>query len=237
MKCKNCDAGLTSPIGVTLKVCPFCNTNNSTTCYNCGASLTSPKGITLSSCPFCNGVSLKSESTRQNLEGITEYNQGILCKKRNDYVGAVEWFSKAMEKGYEGAEADINYCLGFMYGAGYGISRDDTLAISKICKAAEQGHDEAQYHLILMYLSNRNYEKAKEWCLIAENQGNEITQPFVNRMKNSKKGEKWDVEAQSLLGIRYMKGGYRNAVAEEWLRKAAEQGDEGAKKILDINFK
>ena len=65
---------------------------------------------------------------------------------------AVGWYHKAAEQG----DAQAQFNLGFMYGDGRGVARDDA---KKLCagmrKAAEQGYASAQHNLGIMYEDGR----------------------------------------------------------------------------------
>ena len=78
-----------------------------------------------------------------------------------DYAEAVQWYSKAAEKGHVGAQNN----LGWMYERGRGLTHDYAEAVKWYRKAAEQGYAKAQYNLGRMY-----------------NQGNGVPQSDVNAL-------------------------------------------------------
>ncbi|MBV5338775.1 MAG: sel1 repeat family protein [Deltaproteobacteria bacterium] len=87
--------------------------------------------------------------------------------------------------------------------------------IKKYCKAAEQGDDQAQYHLGKAYCNGIGVEKDQaegvRWYRMAAEQGN--------------------IDAQFVLGVLYSRGegvGADNDEAIKWFRKAADQGDKSA---------
>jgi len=53
---------------------------------------------------------------------------------------AVEWYRKAANQGYAGAQLN----LGLMYNHGHGVTKDGRLAVKFIRKAAKQGNKIAQ---------------------------------------------------------------------------------------------
>ena len=63
--------------------------------------------------------------------------------------------------------ADAQYRLGYMYGTGQGVPKDDATAVSWYRKAAGQGHARAQYNLGAAYANGtgviQNKETAAEW--------------------------------------------------------------------------
>lgn len=64
-----------------------------------------------------------------------------------DYVKAVEWYSKAADQG----DGDGQFNLGVMYKNGEGVSQDYSKAFELYSKAADQGNGDAQYNLGAIY--------------------------------------------------------------------------------------
>ena len=105
------------------------------------------------------------------------------------------------------------------------FSKQNYTEAFKYCKkSAEQGHEEAQFNLGVMYEDGRgvkqDYFKAFEWY--------------------QKAAEKGYADAQFNLGFMYANGqgvkqDYFKAV--EWYQKAAEQGDASAQYNLGIMYK
>ena len=58
------------------------------------------------------------------------------------------------------------YC-GYLYGFGFGVTKDDRLALMYYEKAARQGHSDSQYHTGICYCDGQgceqSYERAAEW--------------------------------------------------------------------------
>lgn len=72
---------------------------------------------------------------------------GVLYQSGNgvakNEAAAVEWFTRAAEKGYHKAQ----YNLGIMYENGRGVPADNAKAIGWFRKAAAQGNTDAQKRL------------------------------------------------------------------------------------------
>ncbi len=79
-------------------------------------------------------------------------------------------------------DADAQYRLGYMYGTGQGVPKDDGKAVGWYRKAAGQGHARAQYNLGVAYANGtgviRNKETAAEWFF-------EAGQSFVREGKRA----------------------------------------------------
>ena len=80
------------------------------------------------------------------------------------------------------AEANARFRLGYMYGTGQGVPKDDAKAVSWYRKAAGQGHARAQYNLGAAYANGtgviRSKETAVEWFF-------EAGQSFVREGKRA----------------------------------------------------
>ena len=125
---------------------------------------------------------------------------------------------------------------------------------------AEEGDEEAQNNLALMYHSGKgvpkNYKKAAKWFRKAAKQGHEMAQFYLGEMyhsgegvpENYKKAAKWYHKsaegrwylAQYVLGNMYREGqgvpkNYKKAA--KWFRKAAEQGEAGARELGELYYK
>lgn len=75
----------------------------------------------------------------------------------------------------EAGDAESQYSLGAMYGAGEFVKKDDREAARWYLAAAEQGHVEAQRNLGLMYLYGegleRDFTKGIDWIVKAAHGG------------------------------------------------------------------
>ena len=131
---------------------------------------------------------------------------GKACFKNREYAKAVEWFTKAAVEGDARAQGILGYC----YGEGLGVTRDDVKAVEWLTKAAEQGDASSQTNLGRMYESGRgvsqSYEKALQWYTMAAEQG--------------------DAAAQYSLGLLFLDGlGTERDISKArfWLEKAAKK--------------
>lgn len=97
-----------------------------------------------------------------------------------DYVKAVEWYTKAAEQG----NADAQNMLGYCYSLGNGVAINLYKAYEWVKKAAEQGHADAQYNLGDCYYNGKgvtqNYNEAVKWYRNAAEQGHEDA---INRLR------------------------------------------------------
>lgn len=117
------------------------------------------------------------------------------------------------------------YNLALKYRNGDGVARDEDLALKYLTEAAEKGYAPAQYSLGNYYYNRRNYhrndlELAFKWYLLAANQGH--------------------AKALFNVGIYYEKGFIFEvdyAKSYEYLSKAANQGDEKAKELIDYTLR
>jgi TPR repeat protein len=76
--------------------------------------------------------------------------------------------------------------LGFMFGKGEGVERDDIESYHWYRKAAEAGNPFAQYNLGVIYSKGRgispNIIEAKKWYKKAADQGNEHAEKALQRL-------------------------------------------------------
>ena len=116
-------------------------------------------------------------------------------------------------------DVTVQFCLGWMYAYGYGVTKNESEAVKWYRKAAEQNDAAAQFFLGNMYLHGRGIETSET----------EAAKLF------RKAAEQNHAAAQFLLGMSYENGwGVEKDVVEatKWYQKAAEQGVEDAKKAL-----
>lgn len=115
-----------------------------------------------------------------------QFELGKNYYNNSDYPNAVEWFSKAAQKGHAGAQ---NY-LGFCYYNGNGVTQNYAEAVKWFTRAAQQGNDKAQYNLGLCYYYGKgvlqNTQEAIKWYRMAEKQGNESARPALATIFNAK---------------------------------------------------
>jgi len=74
-----------------------------------------------------------------------------------NYSTAVEWYRKAAEQGYEGAQ----FNLGVMYDKGWDVDKNELTAVEWYRKAVEQGHAIAQYSIDRMRKSLRKRKNSE----------------------------------------------------------------------------
>ena len=117
------------------------------------------------------------------------------------------------------ALAQIN--LGYMYGTGLGVKRNDKTAVAWYRKAAEQAHPIAQNHLGDMFYVGKgvriDYQEAVKWYTYSANQGYAL--------------------AQANLGYMYRKVQLDHAEAIKWYKAAANQGNIAAQYGLALMYK
>ena len=147
---------------------------------------------------------------------------GIYCwfmgGRENEEKG-LQWFQKAAEHGL----VDAQHELGYMYSTGWCVAEPNIEeALKWYTRAAEQDHLLAQTFLAKTYagcdgLIEPRYEEALKWYL--------------------KIAERGDATAQHNIGVMYAKGmGIAQKIpeAQKWLKTAALQGNEIAKKSLQL---
>ncbi len=98
-----------------------------------------------------------------------------------DYATAkAEWQELA-----DSGNASAAYGLGLMYGNGFGVDMDDSLALKYYGIAAEQGHADAQFNMAVMHQNGwgvpQDETKANEWYEKAAEQGNTEAQVALGR--------------------------------------------------------
>ena len=98
------------------------------------------------------------------------YGNGI----SQNYIEAVEWYSKAANQGNIYAQYNLGTCYEYDHGV---TTQDYEKAFEWYTKAAEQGNARAQYYLGNCYNYSRgvaqDYTKAIEWYSKAADQGDE----------------------------------------------------------------
>lgn len=107
----------------------------------------------------------------KELNAQEEFKKGVDAYHNYNYTEAVSWYKKAAEQG----QVDAQYCLGFCYFYGDGVTQDDSQAVYWYEKAAEQGHTDAQFELGEMYENGdgvtQDDEQAVYWYKKAAEQG------------------------------------------------------------------
>ena len=135
-------------------------------------------------CVFCRTLaSDKEEHSKRKRERVEANNpealhyRGSECYQAGDYNGAFEYFTKAAELG----DAEAQFQLGYMYGEGVGVEKDDKKGIYHYEKAAIGGHCGARHNLAyievknIIEAKNGNMERAVKHWIIAANLGHEAS--------------------------------------------------------------
>lgn len=128
-----------------------------------------------------------------------------------DYSEARKWYELAEKQG----NSDSSKVLGFIYFYGEGVTKDKDKAFKYFKYAADKGDARAQYMLHYFYFAEENYKVGKDY------------------LEKSANGD--DVLAQKLLAKCYI-GSFGFKEEDDkfvyWIRKAAEQNDAEAQRIL-----
>ncbi|UCE79971.1 MAG: sel1 repeat family protein [Nitrospiraceae bacterium] len=134
-----------------------------------------------------------------------------------DYREAVQWYRKAAEQGFAGAQNN----LANMYEQGHGVAQDYSEAAKWYVKAAEQENSNAQHSLGRMYLEGRG-----------------VPRDFLEAIRwFQKAAEKRHPMAFRDLGTMYWKGlgvSKDTVLAYMWWKLGAEYGDEESEKLQDM---
>ena len=140
---------------------------------------------------------------------------GIAAFGSEDYEIALRHFQPLAERGIAAAQSK----LGYMYGNGLGVSKDEAQAVRWYRRAADQGDVDGQFQLAGMY----------QW-------GNSVPQDYVEAVRWYRRAaDQGHASAQHELGYMYQLGfGARQdyAAAVRWFRRAADQKHAGAQYSL-----
>ena len=168
------------------------------------------------------------------------YDKGRAAYDKKDYTEAAEWYRKAADQGFAGAQNN----LGTMYHDGHGVSQDYNEAVVWYRKAAEQGLAAAECNLGNMYIRgygvSRDNKEAVRWIRKAAEQDYPVGQYLLGYMYHGglgvgqsydkavewmlKAAEQGFAHAQYNLGLLYEYEEYDLRKAKKWYRKAAKQG-------------
>ena len=117
-----------------------------------------------------------------------DFADGMAAYNRGDYATAFQEWLPLAEQG----DAEAQYKFGTLYHNGYGVSKNNIEAIKWYRKAAEQGHEQAQYFLGGMYLRGMylrgegiptNYLKAYMWYSIAKANGSGLASMWLYKLE------------------------------------------------------
>lgn len=153
----------------------------------------------------------KGHATSQSYLGdIFYYGYGTT----KDYQGAKRWYDLAAEQG----SISANRSLGFMYLDGQDVGQDKDKAFGYFKFAADNGDACSQYMLHIFYFGDEKYQdysKGKEYLEKSSEQGYILAQKYL---------------AKCLVSASFMDEDDQEFVF--WIKKAAEQGDAEAQRIL-----
>ena len=143
------------------------------------------------------------------------YYHGMGVSK--DYNRAFEWLLKSAEQGYKEGQYMTARCYFF----GNGVTKDHNRAFEWFLKSAEQGHEEGQYMAAIQYEMGwsgapQDLSKALDLYFKSAEQGCHLSQKRLGQIYYKGEG----VEVDTTLGSKY-------------LRKAANNGDNEAKLLLE----
>ena len=100
-----------------------------------------------------------------------DLQKGLEAYETGDYETALAQCLPLAEEGDAGAQ----FCVGRMYGNGFGVAMDDAEALKWYGLAAASGHAEAQFNLGVIYYYGQgveqDYEEAFKWFSKAAEQG------------------------------------------------------------------
>ena len=179
------------------------------------------------------------------------FDTGFFGMRPPDATEALSWFRRAASQGHDGAK----YNLGVAYAEGKGVTPDRARAIAWWREAAEAGNARAQYNLGVSYSNGEgvagNDVQAVAWWEKAAMPPNPAAKPesayysapsgiIVRKgLGDAGRGEHGYADAQYHLARMYAMGrgvARDNARSAEWLRRAAEQGHNGARAALSGRF-
>lgn len=175
---------------------------------------------------------------------------GNIYRKQENYLLAMEWYTKAVNA--EDENSDAMNSLGLMYYNGEGVSEDEETAKKWFIRAAENNNISAINNLGWLYKQDEDYVQSVYWYQKSAQKGNEegmfelgCAYDFgrgLNQNKNEafkwyeKAAEKGHNQAMGYLGYAYRHGEgteQNYQLAMEWYTKAAEN-DENAFVMKEI---
>jgi len=135
------------------------------------------------------------------------------------YAVALDLWQPLAEQGNPDAQAG----LGNLYLGGYGIGRDEAVAMAWFRKAAEQGHAGGQFSLASLYYGRKEYSPAASWYRRAAEQGNALAQIRLGRLHAEGLGlARDDVQAFKWFSVAAIRG------ADSYARINAAKGRDAA---------
>jgi len=168
-------------------------------------------------------------------KGKTEayFYLGELYFKKQKYFKAAKWFKKSAKTG----EVNAQFYLGLMHMKGHGVQKDYYKAIKLYKIAANKGNARAQCSLGTLYslgLTSVSFSFFLDRGLPLPKDSWNLKAALILYRQSAKQG--YNI-AQYKLGKIYLagKGIPRDIVkAKKWISKAAENGNEEAKRLIHI---
>lgn len=167
-----------------------------------------------------------------------------------DEKKAVEWYRKAADQG----NADAMDHLGFMHLKGRGVVEDRDVAVGYFKSSAAKGHAQAMFNLGECYFSGlgveQNYQRAIEQWEMGAKKKHAGSMWRLAMIFASGESVPKDLERAKELCKCIAKNGHRNAAllmgelewqsenyeaAHQWWEKAAKQGSQHAKDLLEVD--
>jgi hypothetical protein len=111
------------------------------------------------------------------------FSSGQAAASSKDYVQAMQWWRKAADQGYAGAQNNV----GVLFNKGWGVPQDYGQAMQWYRKAADQGYAAAQYNIGVLFLNGqgvlRDAAQAKMWMQKAASSGSPDAQTWLATQK------------------------------------------------------
>jgi TPR repeat protein len=176
-------------------------------------------------CPFCREPAPDGEeSYKRIMERVKAHDPAAVCEMgrilyhKGDCDTAFGYFTKAAELG----DAVAHNNLGYMYGEGYGVEKDDEKAVYHYEQAAIGGHPYARHHLGCVEEENGNVERAVKHFIIAAKLGYEDSMKELWKHYSAGNITKEDLEVTlrtHQAAINEMKSPERDEVDDFWTIK------------------
>ena len=128
-------------------------------------------------CPFCREPGNDDENDKRMMKRVKANDpaamcqKGAKCHKEDDYNGALKYFTKAAELG----DINAHFRLGYMYGEGEGVEKDEEKELFHFEKAAIGGHPMARQNLAAIEQGYGNMKRAVKHLIIGANLGFDLS--------------------------------------------------------------
>jgi len=187
------------PMPLVAKKSTFWTCCSKLICRGChyAHDINTSKGVI--SCPFCREPLVSEEEcVRRTIKRVKANNDpaascfmGMQCRSKGDYDSAFEYFTKAAELG----DLEGHYRLGYMYGEGEGVEKDEEKELFHLEKAAIGGHPIARHNLGWYEWEHGSMERAAKHWIIAANLGYDVSMKVLWDMFKDDFVSKQDLEA------------------------------------------